>query len=58
MQKTNAARILEKANIPFKTLEYTVDEDDLSGVHVAESVGLECEMVFKTKEQVCNKRKI
>lgn len=48
MQKTNAARILEKANIPFKTLEYTVDEDDLSGVHVAESVGLECEMVFKT----------
>lgn len=48
MQKTNAARLLEKAKIPFETKEYEVDESDLSGIHVAESVGLNQDIVFKT----------
>ena len=47
--KTNAMRLLEEAGIPFTTIEYPVDEDDLSGVHAAELMGIEdpgC--VFKT----------
>ncbi|MBR6729393.1 MAG: Cys-tRNA(Pro) deacylase [Clostridia bacterium] len=41
-------RMLDKAKIPYEALEYQVDENDLSGVTVAEKVGLECAMVFKT----------
>lgn len=48
MIKTNAMRILEKANISFDTKEYEVDENDLSGEHVANQLGLNCEQVFKT----------
>ena len=48
MQKTNAMRILDKAGIPYKTAEYPVDENDLSGTHVADSVGMPYESVFKT----------
>ncbi len=46
--KTNAMRMLDKAKIPFEPIEYTVDENDLSGVHIADQVGLPYEMVFKT----------
>ena len=46
--KTNAMRMLEKAKIPFTALEYTVDDNELSGVHIADQVGLPYEMVFKT----------
>lgn len=46
--KTNAMRMLDKAQIPFEAIEYTVDENDLSGVHIADSVGLPYDMVFKT----------
>lgn len=48
MVKTNAMRILEKANIPFETKEYEVDENDLSGEHIANQLGLDCQQVFKT----------
>ena len=48
MQKTNAMRILDKAKIQYKTAEYPVDENDLSGTHVADSVGMPYESVFKT----------
>lgn len=47
-EKTNAMRILESAHIPFETLSYEVDESDLSGVHIAETLGLPAEQVFKT----------
>ena len=40
--------MLDKAKIPFEPLEYTVDENDLSGIHIADQVGLPYEMVFKT----------
>ena len=46
--KTNACRLLEQANIPFKTMEYEVDENDLSGKHAAEVLGMNPEMLFKT----------
>ena len=35
MIKTNAMRLLTTAKIPFETVEYQVDEDDLSGVTAA-----------------------
>ena len=48
MQKTNAMRRLDAAKIPYEVKEYTVDESDLSGVHIAEQIGLPFEQVFKT----------
>ena len=41
-------RMLNAAKIPFESLEYTVDESDLSGVHIAEQIGYPMEQVFKT----------
>ena len=41
-------RLLEQAGIAFRTREYAWDEDDLSGVHAAEALGLPAEQVFKT----------
>lgn len=46
--KTNAMRILDAAHIPYRTAAYTVDEEDLSGVHVAEQLGQSPDQVFKT----------
>ena len=48
MVKTNAMRLLDQVGIEYTALEYEVDESDLSGVHVAETSGLEVERVFKT----------
>lgn len=48
MNKTNAVRMLEAAGIKFRTAEYKVDENDLSGMHVAEQLGQPPEQVFKT----------
>ena len=46
--KTNAMRMLESAGLDFKIVTYEVDEEDLSGVHVANTCGLPVEQVFKT----------
>lgn len=46
--KTNAMRMLDAAGIAYGTVEYEVDEDDLSGESVARKVGLEPDRVFKT----------
>ena len=46
--KTNAMRMLDRAKIPYEPLTYEVDEGDLSGTHVADSVGLPYSQVFKT----------
>lgn len=40
--------MLESAGISFRTAEYEVDENDLSGMHVAEQLGQPPEQVFKT----------
>lgn len=48
MTKTNAMRILDKAKIDYTSMEYTVDENDLSGTSIAKSVGLDYSEVFKT----------
>ncbi len=46
--KTNAMRMLDKAKIPYETISYEVDEADLSGTHIADSVGMPYSQVFKT----------
>lgn len=48
MIKTNVMRLLDQAEIPYEALEYEVDEDDLSGEHVAIQIGIPSEQVFKT----------
>jgi len=48
LHKTNAARILDKCNIPYELKEYTVDEADLSALNVAQKVDLPIEQVYKT----------
>ena len=48
LKKTNAMRQLDAAKIPYNIMEYIADENDLSGVHIAEQIGLPCERVFKT----------
>ncbi len=47
-QKTNAARILDAAKVPYRLVAYDVDESDLSGAHVAEQLGLDAARIFKT----------
>lgn len=48
MTTTNVMRILTKAGISFSHAEYEVDESDLSGVHVAQMLGVDPDCVFKT----------
>ncbi len=48
MTKTNAMRMVENAGIPMDTAEYTVDEEDLSGVHAAKMLGIDPDCMFKT----------
>ena len=46
--KTNAMRRLDAAKIAYEVMEYEVDENDLSGKHIADEIGLPHEIVFKT----------
>lgn len=48
INKTNVARLLDKASIAYELIPYEVDENDLSAVHVAEQLGEPVEQVFKT----------
>ena len=47
-EKTNAARLLDKAGITYKLVPYEVDENDLAAQHVADSLGQDIACVFKT----------
>lgn len=48
MIKTNAMRKLEEAGIAYESCEYAVDEEDLSGVHTAQILGISPDSMFKT----------
>lgn len=48
MTKTNAMRLLDSAKIDYHVMEYQVDENDLSGAHVADSIGADHDSVYKT----------
>ena len=46
--KTNVMRLLDAAGIAYRVQEYEVDENDLSGIHVANQIGEDPDSVFKT----------
>lgn len=48
INKTNAARRLDRAKIAYELIPYEVDESDLSAGHVAEQLGENVAQVFKT----------
>jgi Cys-tRNA(Pro)/Cys-tRNA(Cys) deacylase len=48
INKTNAARLLDRAKIPYELIPYKFDENDLSAPHVAEALNEPMERVFKT----------
>ena len=48
IQKTNAARLLETAGVPFELIPYEVDEQNLDAGRVAAQLGEPLETVFKT----------
>lgn len=48
IEKTNAARLLDRAKIPYELVPYAVDEEHLAATHVAEQLDEPIESVFKT----------
>lgn len=46
-EKTNAARLLDKAGIEYNLIPYDFDENDLAAQHVAESLGQPIERVSR-----------
>lgn len=48
INKTNAARLLDKAGIDYSLIPYVVDENNLSALHIAEQLGENIKQVFKT----------
>ena len=48
IEKTNAARLLDRAKISYQLIPYEFDENDLAAQHVADSLGQDIAMVFKT----------
>lgn len=48
INKTNAARLLDKAKIKYELIPYKVDEEHLAATHVAEQLGEDIARVFKT----------
>lgn len=48
IEKTNAARLLDKARIAYNLIAYEFDENDLAAQHVADSLGQDISRVFKT----------
>ena len=48
IEKTNAARLLDKARIEYNLIPYAFDETDLAAQHVADSLGQDIACVFKT----------
>lgn len=48
IQKTNAARLLDKAKVAYELIPYEVDEQDLGAEHLAATIGEDVAQVFKT----------
>lgn len=48
INKTNAARLLDRAKIKYELVPYVVDENDLAATHIADQLGENIKQVFKT----------
>ena len=46
INKTNVARLLDKAKVAYQLVPYEVDENDLSATHVADQLGENVAQVF------------
>ena len=46
--KTNAARILDKENVPYDIIHYDIEDGLVDGVSVAAKIGHPEDMVYKT----------
>lgn len=55
VKKTNAMRLLDAAKISYEVREYDFDLEDLSGIHAAEVLGLDPDLVYKTLVTVGDK---
>lgn len=47
-EKTNAARLLDKAAVSYELIPYEVDENDLAAGHIASQLDEPLDQVFKT----------
>jgi Cys-tRNA(Pro)/Cys-tRNA(Cys) deacylase len=47
IEKTNAARLLDRAKISYALIPYEFDENDLAAQHVADSLGQAIERIRK-----------
>ena len=50
MTKTNVMRLLDAAGIVYQAGSYEVDENDLSGSHAADLMGVDHDAMYKTLE--------
>jgi len=48
VSKTNAMRILDAKKIPYEMFTYTNDDGNIDGISVAQKIGKDHRMVFKT----------
>ena len=48
INKTNVARLLDKAKITYDLIPYVVDENNLAATHIAEQLNEDIKQVFKT----------
>ena len=48
INKTNVARLLDKAKVKYELIPYEVDENDLSAENVAKKCGMPLEQAVKT----------
>lgn len=48
INKTNVARLLDKAKVAYELIPYNVDESDLSATHIASELHEDINRVFKT----------
>jgi len=48
VKKTNAVRILDRLNLPYRLQEFPVNQTDLSAEYAADRMGVPLERVFKT----------
>lgn len=48
INKTNAARLLDRAKIKYELVPYVVDDNDLAATHIADQLGENIKQVFKT----------
>ena len=58
IEKTNAARLLDRAKITYSLIPYKVDESDLAATHVAEQLGEDIATVFKPMVRSAPSKKI